>query len=170
MTPVSIAELRKHYRKRTPLETLAMARPDGSCFLRFVFQRGRKQCYHDAGTFSAANDADAAAIADSLQYQILNGDLLATLESAPEVITARVALENKIGRLLEGVAEGTTDVVFNRKVGFSKETMEPLLFLWAATEKNAYRPRYEPELTALMDASNRALDAAHPDWRTPPEV
>lgn len=130
---------------------------------------GRNQYYHDSETFSADNDADAAAIADSLQYQVPNGDLLAILDSAPEVVAARVALENKIGRLLEGVAEGTPDVVFNRKVGFSKETMEPLLFLWAATEKNAYRPRYEPELTALMDAANRCLDAAHPGWRTPPE-
>ena len=147
-----------------------MARPDGSCFLQFVFQRGRKQCYHDSGTFSAATETDAAAIADSLQSQVLNGDLLAKLESAPEVIAARVALENKIGRLLEGGAEGTPEVVINRQVGFSKETMEPLLFLWAATELNAYRPRYEPELTALMDAANRSLDAAQPEWRTPPET
>ena len=71
---------------------------------------------------------NAAETADSLQQQVLKGDLPATLESAPEVIAARAALGHKIDRLLEAVAEGTPDVVINRQVGFAKDTMRPLLF------------------------------------------
>lgn len=167
MLPISLTELRRDYRRRIPVETLVVQRPDGKFFLRFVVRRKRKEFFCDSEPFSAANDADAARLADSLQYQVLNDDLLTTLQTAPEIVAARLALEAKIGRILDAVPVGTPDVVTNRSVGFAKDNFQPLLFFWSVTERNAYRPRYEPEVTQLIETVNRCLDRDHPGWRTP---
>lgn len=156
---VSLACLRQSYRKRTPIETLVVQKGNsGNFFLQFRFRHSGRACAYESAPFPATDPAEAAAAAEVLQYDILNGDVLEELTRNAEVKRTKAALELKIESILRTVPEGTLDVITSRVIHFAPDTFQPILAFWGVTTPTAYRARYEPELSALIVSLNECVE------------